>query len=115
MSAVVHSAEQLPRRTALVTGAPARLFAFDHAATIDLARFTREVRATAELLPAATFAAVWSVWRLLRVWGARRPLPSLALALLVIVLGGYTHASFGNFHLARIWQGKAVLVSVLAH
>ncbi|MFF1528391.1 DUF6077 domain-containing protein [Cellulomonas sp. NPDC058312] len=65
------------------------------------------------LVPLATFAAVWAVWRLLRVWGARRPLASLALALVVVVMGGYTHASFGNFHLARIWQGKALLVSVL--
>ena len=56
MSAVVQSAGQPHRHVALVTGAPARLFAFDHAGAIDLASFIREVRAVADLLPAGAFA-----------------------------------------------------------
>ena len=58
MSAVVvHTIEQSQRcRVALATGAPARLFAFDAAGTIDLDRFTCEVRAVAALLPDAGFA-----------------------------------------------------------
>ncbi|HEU0306300.1 MAG TPA: AMP-binding protein [Lysobacter sp.] len=56
MSAVVQSAGQPHRHAALVVGAPARLFAFDHAGTVDVARFTREVRAVASLLPAGGFA-----------------------------------------------------------
>jgi hypothetical protein len=65
------------------------------------------------LVPLATFAAVWAVWRLLRAWGARRPLASLVLAMVVVVMGGYSSATFGSFHLARIWQGKSILVAVL--
>jgi len=64
-------------------------------------------------VPLATFAAVWAVWLLLRVWRARRPASSLVLTMCFIVLGGYSHATWGNLHLARIWQGKAVLVAVL--
>ncbi|HYQ74702.1 DUF6077 domain-containing protein [Cellulomonas sp.] len=64
-------------------------------------------------VPLAAFAAVWALWVLLRAWHARRPLASLALALAFLLLGGYAHATFGNMHLARIWQGKAVLLAVL--
>lgn len=60
MSAVVQSAGQPLRHSALVAGAPERLFAFNHAAAgydaIDLVRFTREVRAVADLLPMGGFA-----------------------------------------------------------
>jgi acyl-coenzyme A synthetase/AMP-(fatty) acid ligase len=56
MSAVVQSTGQPRRHAALVAGAPARLFAFDRAGTVDLAGFTREVRAVAGLLPAGAFA-----------------------------------------------------------
>lgn len=64
-------------------------------------------------VPLATFAAVWALWVLLRAWGARRPVASLLLALAFLLLGGYAHATFGNMFLARIWQGKAVLLAVL--
>lgn len=61
----------------------------------------------------ATGAAVWASWLLLRAWGARRPLLSLLLTLLFLVMGGFATKSFGNFYLARIWQGKAMLVAIL--
>lgn len=64
-------------------------------------------------VPVATFGAVWSAWLLFRVLRARRPAASLTLAMTMIVLGGYAHASWGNFHLARMWQGKVVLVALL--
>lgn len=58
MSAVVKAIAAQPQqdRVSLVTGEPARLFAFDAASAIDLGRFTREVRAVAALLPDAGFA-----------------------------------------------------------
>lgn len=61
----------------------------------------------------ATGAAVWASWLLLRAWGARRPLLSLFVTLLFLIMGGYAHKSFGNLHLARIWQGKVMLVAIL--
>lgn len=65
------------------------------------------------VVPLATFAAVWVLWVLLRTWRARRPVASLLLALLFLVLGGYAHATWGNLHLARIWQGKVLMLAVL--
>lgn len=61
----------------------------------------------------ATGAAVWASWLLLRTWGARRPLLSLLVTLLFLLLGGFATKSFGNFYLARIWQGKVMLVAIL--
>jgi len=61
----------------------------------------------------ATGTAVWAAWLLLRAWGARRPLLSLLITLLFLVMGGFAHKSFGNFYLARIWQGKVMLVAIL--
>lgn len=64
-------------------------------------------------VPLASFAAVWALWTLLRAWRARRPLTGLVLGCLLLLLGGFTHASWGNLHLARIWQGKVVLLAVV--
>ena len=61
----------------------------------------------------ATGAAVWASWLLLRAWGARRPLLSLLVTLLFLVMGGFATKSFGNFFLARIWQGKVMLVAIV--
>ena len=61
----------------------------------------------------ATGAAVWASWLLLRAWGARRPLLSLLVTLLFLVMGGFASKSYGNFFLARIWQGKVMLVAIL--
>lgn len=64
-------------------------------------------------VPVAAFLAVWALHVLLRVWQARRPTVSTALALVFLVMGGYAGSTWGNVHLARIWQGKIVLVAVL--
>lgn len=58
MSAVIEiSAEGIASaRSALVVGSPARAVAFDRGGSVDLARFSREVRAVAALLPAARHA-----------------------------------------------------------
>jgi hypothetical protein len=61
----------------------------------------------------ATGAAVWASWLLLRAWGARRPLLSLLVTLLFLVMGGFATKSYGNFFLARMWQGKVMLVAIL--
>jgi len=61
----------------------------------------------------ATGAAVWASWFLLRAWGARRPLLSLFVLLLFLIMGGFAPKSFGNVHLARLWQGKVMLVAIL--
>ena len=64
-------------------------------------------------VPVAAFLAVWALHVLLRVWQARRPTASTVLALVFLVMGGYAGSTWGNVHLARIWQGKIVLVAVL--
>jgi len=64
-------------------------------------------------VPLATFAAAWALWRLLRSWGARRPATSFVVAGVMLLWGGAVHASFGNLSLVRIWQGKAVFVTLL--
>lgn len=64
-------------------------------------------------VPLATFAAIWSLWMMLRAWRLRSPLAGLALAVVLLLWGGAVHASWGNLHLGRIWQGKVVLLAVL--
>lgn len=58
MSAVIDSSAepQFRDRSALTTGPGGRMIAFDAASTIDLARFAREVRGVAALLPSARYA-----------------------------------------------------------
>jgi len=65
------------------------------------------------LLPSATFLAVWALWRLVRAWAPRRAALCFAVAAVYLLWTGTSAASFGSFHLLRMWQGKAVLVSVL--
>lgn len=65
------------------------------------------------LLPAVT-AALWplSLYRLTREIAPRAPLWPV-LGTIAICLGdGSTHAGFGNFSLVRLFQGKAVFVTV---
>jgi len=64
-------------------------------------------------VPAATFAAVWALWSLLRAWRVRWPLLALVLAMVYVCWGGPINASWGNLHLGRIWQGKVTLLAVL--
>ena len=63
--------------------------------------------------PVAAFGAGWALWMLLRSWHVRRPVVGLALASLFLLMGGATHASWGNLHLARIWQGKVTFLAIV--
>jgi hypothetical protein len=63
--------------------------------------------------PVGAAAAVWALWTLLRSWRTRVAPVALLLGVVVVLWGGAVHASWGNFHLGRIWQGKTVLVAVL--
>ncbi len=63
--------------------------------------------------PLVSALAVLALWRLLRTVGARAPLGALVAAMVFIVLDGASHASFGNFHFGRAWQGKAVFLMVI--
>ncbi|TDE32858.1 DUF6077 domain-containing protein [Actinomadura sp. 6K520] len=65
------------------------------------------------MLPAAVFLAVWALWRLVRAWAPRRAALCFAVAAAYLLLSGTNSASLGSFHLPRMWQGKAMLVSVL--
>ncbi len=65
------------------------------------------------VVPLASAGAIWALWLLLRAWDVRRPAAGLALACTFVLYGGATHASWGNFHLARIWQGKVVFLALL--
>ncbi|GAA0592804.1 hypothetical protein GCM10009546_64000 [Actinomadura livida] len=65
------------------------------------------------VLPAAVFLAVWALWRLVRAWAPRRAALCFAVAAAYLLLSGTGPASLGSFHLPRMWQGKAMLVSVL--
>lgn len=64
-------------------------------------------------VPIASFGAVWALWTLLREWRVRRPTLALALSSVFLLWGGSMHASWGNLHFARIWQGKVTLVAIL--
>lgn len=63
--------------------------------------------------PLVTFLATLALWRLLRSWRARWPMAALAVALLFLVMGGAEHTSFGNFFLARMWQGKVLFLAAV--
>ncbi|MGH3241189.1 MAG: DUF6077 domain-containing protein, partial [Spirillospora sp.] len=65
------------------------------------------------LLPAVTFVAVWALWRLVRAWAPRRATLCFAVAAVYVLWSGLGGASLGSFHLLRMWQGKAMLVSAL--
>ncbi|WP_171064690.1 DUF6077 domain-containing protein, partial [Actinomadura soli] len=65
------------------------------------------------LLPAVTFVAVWALWRLVRAWAPRRAPLCFAVAAVYLLWSGMGGASLGSFHLLRMWQGKAMLVSAL--
>ncbi|TYB41803.1 DUF6077 domain-containing protein [Actinomadura chibensis] len=65
------------------------------------------------LLPVVTFGAVWALWRLVRTWAPRRATLCFAVGAVYLLWSGTSAASLGSFHLLRMWQGKAVLVSAL--
>ncbi|MBO2453313.1 hypothetical protein J4573_39890 [Actinomadura barringtoniae] len=64
-------------------------------------------------LPVITFIAVWSMWRLVRAWAPRRVILCFVTAAVFLLWTGGSGASIGAFHLLRMWQGKAMLVSAL--
>jgi hypothetical protein len=64
-------------------------------------------------LPVATFFAVWAAWLLIRRWAPARPALCFATATVYLLWSGVGKHPIGSFHLARMWQGKAVFVSVL--
>ncbi|WP_165964174.1 DUF6077 domain-containing protein, partial [Actinomadura sp. KC216] len=65
------------------------------------------------LLPAVTFVAVWALWRLVRAWAPRNAPLCFAVGAVYLLWSGMGGASLGSFHLLRMWQGKAMLVSAL--
>ncbi len=65
------------------------------------------------VLPLVAFLAVWAVWRLARAWAPRNAVLCFAVASVYLLWTGTSAASLGSFHLLRMWQGKAMLVSVL--
>lgn len=64
-------------------------------------------------LPVLTFFAVWAVWMLVRRWATRRYEAVFTVAMVYLVWSGASGASFGSFHLVRMWQGKAAFVSLM--
>jgi Family of unknown function (DUF6077) len=63
--------------------------------------------------PVAAILAVLATWRLLRAWRVPRAWLALSVASTFLVLGAVTTRAFGLFALTRVWQGKALLVTVL--
>ncbi|MFA1550388.1 DUF6077 domain-containing protein [Actinomadura chokoriensis] len=86
----------------VLAGAIARLFG------IPAASFVWYV-----FLPPAVFLAIWALWRLVRAWAPRRATACFVVGAAYLLWTGTSAASLGSFHLLRMWQGKAVLVSVL--
>ena len=52
--------------------------------------------------------------KLLRILTPRRWLATVATLLFVLVAAGETHRWYGNFAFVRLWQGKAIFLSVFA-
>jgi hypothetical protein len=63
--------------------------------------------------PVAAVLAVLATWRLLRDWRVPRVWLALSVAFAFLVLGAVTMRAFALFALTRLWQGKALLVTVL--
>jgi len=86
----------------VLIGALARLFG------VPAASFTYYIA-----LPVFTFGAVWAVWLLIRRWARGRYALCFAVAMVYLAWSGTSSASFGSFHLVRMWQGKAAFVSLM--
>ncbi|XVQ15094.1 DUF6077 domain-containing protein [Spirillospora sp. CA-255316] len=65
------------------------------------------------VLPAVTFVAVWALWRLIRAWAPRWAPACFGVAVVYLLWSGVGQASLGSFHLLRMWQGKAMMVSIM--
>ena len=86
----------------VLIGALARLFG------VPAASFTYYIA-----LPVFTFLAVWAVWLLIRRWAPGRYVLCFAVAMVYLAWSGTSGASFGSFHLVRMWQGKCAFLSVM--
>jgi hypothetical protein len=86
----------------VLIGALARLFG------VSAASFTYYIA-----LPVFTFLAVWAVWLLIRRWAPGRYVLCFAVAMVYLAWSGTSSASFGSFHLVRMWQGKAAFASLM--
>jgi hypothetical protein len=64
-------------------------------------------------LPVFVFVAVWAVWLLIRRWAPDRYVLCFAVAMLYLAWSGTSSASFGSFHLVRMWQGKGAFLSLM--
>jgi hypothetical protein len=64
-------------------------------------------------LPVFVFVAVWAVWLLIRRWAPDRYVLCFVAAMLYLAWSGTSPASFGSFHLVRMWQGKGAFVSLM--
>jgi hypothetical protein len=91
----VHSYELANGLLAYLTGIPA-IYCFHWLSAV----------LAALLLPLA-YARLWRTL-LPRLW-----LPATITTVLILVAVGETHRWYGNFGLVRIWQGKAIFLSVL--
>jgi Family of unknown function (DUF6077) len=101
------AANQIPAESPVssvevLIGALARLFG------VSAASFTYYIA-----LPVFTFFAVWAAWLLIRRWAPGRYVLCFAVAMVYLAWSGTSGASFGSFHLVRMWQGKAAFVSVV--
>lgn len=65
------------------------------------------------LAPIVSALAVLALWRLVVGLGATQPALAVIAGLVFVLVDGESAQSFGNFHFARAWQGKTILVMVL--
>jgi hypothetical protein len=86
----------------VLNGALARLFG------VSATSFTYYIA-----VPVLTSLAVWAAWLLIRRWARHRYALCFTVAMVYLAWGGASGASFGSFHLVRIWQGKASVVSIM--
>jgi hypothetical protein len=63
--------------------------------------------------PLASALAVLATWRLLRAWRARMPALALSVALTFLLFDAAGGQMLGGFFVARMWQGKVLLVALL--
>ncbi len=63
--------------------------------------------------PVIAAAGIVAAWRLIRTLRVRAPALVTAATAGFLLLDGVRHQSFGNFSLARSWQGKVILVFLI--
>lgn len=63
--------------------------------------------------PIFTFLATWALWRLVRAWVPRAAVICFALACVYWLFSAQDNHTAGSYFLARMWQGKVILVAWL--